>query len=730
MTNLVVVSSLLLCATAYAQTPVPADGVDAVPTNAPSETESVVPTAAPVDITAVPLYDLLDAPVIVGSRRLERASVAPAVVSVITRQDINLMRPMSMDERISLTPGVELTTSYLGFTLVNFRGIMQQNYNDKNLLVINGHPIFGPESGAFNLEAVPELSIDRIEVVRGPGAVLYGTNAFSGVMNVVTRAPQEDGTHVQATVTGGSMATRAFNFSTTHRDGPLSVAVFGSLFDSDGYKFRVKDEEYVTGAYTANGPSVNPQQAGEEFQHENDSYSVYSTISYRRATFNLGSYERKFDKWGIVPNSAASGRNYMRGYIADASVTQPIGPGQTLTVQGRFDDLDNPFDLIGSPPNSTAPGHAIYNETYNTNKTGGEVVYNGAFLDEKLTVTAGGSYDYWYASPHVERRTVADAGGGVGSVFAPPSPHTQALHTNDWNAYANVDYEIFRELRVDAGLRYNNNASYGSALAPRVGLVSNVGDHFTFKALYGRGYRAPSFFEKNVFVQNVVYGGNTINANSLKPETIDDIDLVAETRYGGYLARLTGFYMINKKLIDRTGTVAPGALNNTATAPQYQNGPGYSIAGIEAEIEARPTNAIRVSLNGTYRGVTDNLGSDLATKRSYWFAHYLGNAVIALRPIKQIELSVIAQLIGNRKGAYNSGVRTAAGLAPVNRNFDPYGLVNAQLTFEPKPGIRLSASGKNLTNIRYMYPEYLRQIAPGIPGGPGRSWYGTMSVDF
>jgi outer membrane cobalamin receptor len=116
------------------------------------------------------------------------------------------MNVTNLYELISYLPGVEMVETSFGRTVLNFRGLKNIHYINQSLLMINGNPIYDVVTGSYYLEAIPVSAISRIEVIRGPGSSLYGTNAYSGVINVITKKGAGT-TEISASASYGSFNT-------------------------------------------------------------------------------------------------------------------------------------------------------------------------------------------------------------------------------------------------------------------------------------------------------------------------------------------------------------------------------------------------------------------------------------------------------------------------------------------------------------------------------------------
>jgi outer membrane receptor for ferrienterochelin and colicins len=149
-----------------------------------------------------------------------------------------------LQDLLSRLPNVYVWGSGLARdNVVSIRGQVQTHLDNHVLVLLNGRPIRGGTSSGVQLDIYrnfPLESIERIEMVRGPGSVLYGTNAFSGVINIVSKDPKKPQKNSISTgygIFGTSQTSGQFNMN----KGDFSLAGSARFYDSDGWKFRAVD---------------------------------------------------------------------------------------------------------------------------------------------------------------------------------------------------------------------------------------------------------------------------------------------------------------------------------------------------------------------------------------------------------------------------------------------------------------------------------------------------------
>lgn len=204
-----------------------------------------MPPAHASRLTELSLEELLDLEVTLVSKRPERLSEAPAAVHVITREDIRRSGGRSIPDLLRQAPGVEVAQLTSSSWAVSARGF-NDIFANKLLVMIDGRTIYTPLfSGVFwDVQHVFLEDVERIEVVRGPGATLWGANAVNGVINIVTRdARDTQGTFLTA---GGGNYERGFGgFRHGEHFGENGAfRIYGQVFDRDAFPAAIGNGDH------------------------------------------------------------------------------------------------------------------------------------------------------------------------------------------------------------------------------------------------------------------------------------------------------------------------------------------------------------------------------------------------------------------------------------------------------------------------------------------------------
>ena len=166
-------------------------------------------SAAQPDLTELPIETLLGIEVTSVARHSEKLSQSPAAISVITEDDIRRSGALSIPEALRLVPGMEAARLDSSQWAVSARGF-NDVFANKLLVLQDGRSIYTPLfSGVFwDVQGTMIEDLDRIEVIRGPGATLWGANAVNGVINIMSRSAKE--TQGVLVTAGGGTEERGF----------------------------------------------------------------------------------------------------------------------------------------------------------------------------------------------------------------------------------------------------------------------------------------------------------------------------------------------------------------------------------------------------------------------------------------------------------------------------------------------------------------------------------------
>ena len=493
--------------------------------------------------------------IVVAARVPQYSYQVGQAVTVLTRADIERRQTIVLSDLLATTPGVTVTRNGgIGtITAVRIRGAE----GEQTLTIIDGIRVNDPSSpgGAFDFGTLLAGSIDRIEILRGPNSVPWGSQAIGGVVNIVTATPSqgaqargqiEYGAHnslyANAGLSGGTGAlTAAFNGGYLRTDG-ISAAANGT--ERDG--FRQYGATGKVGVELAPGIGIDLRGYYADSRTQYDSafpppnYVVSDSPAYstaKEAYGYAGAHANLFDD---------RFRNRVAFTIADIK-------------------RDN-FDAPNTPVSFFSRGRTERFE------------YQGDFkVIDQLRIVGGAEHE--------------DSRFNDGSTFAA---------TGITSAYGEAIVNPVRQLTITGGVRHDDHRTFGghTTFGADAALALDTGT--TLRASYGEGFKAPTLYQLYSF-----YG-----TRSLVPETARSYDVGIQQRLLGnqVSASVTYFHRDTKNQIDfDLGTFT------------YQNIAQTRAEGVEVELALRPVEALTVTGNYSYidaknRSTGTNFGRDLARR--------------------------------------------------------------------------------------------------------------------
>jgi iron complex outermembrane receptor protein len=523
----------------------------------PSDTNT---NQAPTDLTALSLESLMEieVPKVYSASKLEQKSTeAPASVSVVTADQIKRYGYRTLADLLESEQGFNVSDDR-NYSFLGTRGVSLGDFNDRLLVLVDGHRVNNNfNDGAFVDEAfILDLDlVDRVEVIRGPGAVLYGNNAFFGVINVITRTgAQLNGFEVSGGYGSFDTYKTRVSYGNLFTNG-VELLLSGTYYDSAG-----EDQLYFPNFDQR--ISINPQAANNGVAQNMDadkSGSFFGSLGYRDFTlegaFNHREKVNPTAYFATAFNDSRLRTTDDQGYAA-LKYAHSFPDDFDLTARLYYDTY---YHEIGYPyPPPTFYLEQDYGEWWGT-----EVQLNKRLWD-RHQFSVGAEY----------RDDFKQETAVTGQM-------PQSGNRNSEGVYFQGDIALLDKLHFDGGVRYDQYGTFTPALDPRLALIYNPFESSTFKAIYGRAFRAPSFYEITTSSQN------------LKPEKITSYELVYEQGIGQHLrSSLSGYYNEMKDLL----------VFNSGTFENFN----AETKGMELAFEGFWTNGIRCRASYSLQKTTDH----------------------------------------------------------------------------------------------------------------------------
>jgi len=629
----------------------------------------------------VSLDSLLNIRITTASKHWETVSEAPASVTIVPSEDFVKFGYRTLADVLGAVRG--FYASYdRNYNYIGVRGFSRPtDYNDRILLLLNGHTMNDgfDETSPFGTDFGLDLnSVERIEIVRGPGSVMYGSGAVFAVVNVITRRGSEFN-HVQVQIDGGSYGTlRGSLLAGKEFDNGTSALMSAQWTNVDGHDLYYKEYD---GDSTNHGIAHNI-----DWDHH---YAVFSSLE--SGPFALQGFWSSRLKG--VP-TASFGTNFNDGRehtldqygVLDLTYAREFSPAAQLTLRGYFDH----YYYTGSYPYVL---DQIVETT--TNRLGGEARVRWD-INSANRVTAGVEcIDNLRADYHnMDASTVYLYNDFPYSIVS---------------LYGQDEYQITGALSATLGLRWDSYSTGKSAVSPRGGFLYHPGVPTTLKLLYGEAFRAPSQYESNYEDE---LSGFKVN-HALDPERIRTLELVCEERLAQeWFGTVSVYGNRIENLIDQAVDPADSLLH-------FANVSAATAVGLECELKARLRQGISGYASYSYQHATEKgTGNHLTNSPMH-----LIKAGVSVTPLPFLQAALDAD--------YESGRLTVQGTttapfvltnmrvvarAPGNRGEDRTGILDRFI---------LALTIRNLFNAAYANPGGFEHMQAAIPQD-GRNYLMTL----
>lgn len=467
------------------------------------------------ELLELSLEELLDVKVITATKKSQKLSEVPATVRVITAEQIKERGYITLEDALADLPGFQFR-DIVGFnSYVFMRGAPSQN--NAILLMVDGILINELNSGGFYGGSHFNLSNAKvIEVVYGPASALYGTNAISGIINIITNDPSDiQGGHVS--ILAGNFDTRNVDFKIGRHDKEKDIG-----FSISGM-FKQSDKADLRGEKGDNNWT-------DEMENFEDDLSVDGKFKYKNFRLGVLFQDKQVSR---STNYKSTGTNYLdhgtnwhiqfvNGYLKYLYEKSSRWSMQSLLYYRNATVKDNTVAFIKSDSGPTGgqagyyrPNHLIgFENQFNLTVTDKLSIVSGIVLEqEKLSESFSKTYS---GSPDLP----------------PPAPGKPDMLTNHLaSIYLQAQYKLIEDFEMTLGLRHDNSSYYGEVNTPRFGLVYHK-NKLTSKFLFMQAFRAPRPWD-------YTWGdGNP----DLQPEKMRSLELSAIYAFNDYLIANMSYY--------------------------------------------------------------------------------------------------------------------------------------------------------------------------------------------
>ncbi|MCL7989472.1 TonB-dependent receptor [Sphingobacterium sp. lm-10] len=517
---------------------------------------------------------------------------SPVIVNVIGSKLINATQSVAMSETLNYQPGVrlEVNCQNCGFTQVRMNGL-DGAYSQ---ILMNSRPIFSALNGVYGLDQIPTSMIERIEVVRGGGSALYGSNAIAGTINVITKDPVINSWEVAnntGLIDGRSLDNNlSFNTSVVSEDLTHGATFYGAkrsrqAYDADGDGFT----EITELESTAFG-----SKAFFKFSELNKLTIDFSAIKeFRRGGDRLHLAPHFTDITEQLDHNTFMGgltfdqysKDYRTKYSAYASAQRTVRKSYYGGLGGERTAADSlrAANAYGTTKDFAFVGggqlaHTLKNEDvfttgieYNHSQVDDEIPGYNRAIEQKVNST--GIYAQYEWKPTDRFKAL------LGGRFD---------HVNVSGSYFLGDINRASDVSV-------------SAFSPRITLLYDIDEVFQLRGGYARGFRAPQAFDEDMHVSSV--GGDQqfiLMGEDLRTEFSNSY--TASINFTKAIASTQANILVEGFFTDIRNPftyVSQGVIGDNIRLQQMVNGAGLYVAGTNVEVGIAPSDRLTFQFGGT-----------------------------------------------------------------------------------------------------------------------------------
>lgn len=628
---------------------------------------------------------------------------SPGFVTVVTSKTIAAMAAKDLADVLNIIPGFHIAHSNAGETRLSVRGF--QTPSDI-LVMIDGHRFNNFFDGTAFYD-IPVDGIEKVEVIRGPGSAMYGTNAVAAVINIITK--KEENGRLKAG--GGSFHTWKLNAGYGDAWEDNRVSAFAELYDTGGGDATLPWDRLSNTAAAPYSKAPAMMKGNQRKLMGNVQWDHGETST--QFAFYGDDRGPGFAYQNIVADGSRSATSYF-----SLDISRPWGSEKTVLLEPRLygnlrmveeknqlypDGYTDNRDLNGDGQPEYFPNGMVLQKKYDV-LAGGVELRARSMMGEDNYLTVGGMVeDSSIRNPRVLTNYAGEP--DVGAI-----PQGSSSNWNGYSfpsrsrdiyaAYLQDDWTPSRYFNLVGGIRYDHYSDFGETINPRVAMAFYPAAGLDIKLQYATAFRAPTF--KELYDEtDLQFTGNP----ALKPEKIETMEAGA-----GYTYAANSFVRINTYRQTLTDYITTLFNTSMASVTRYENGGKLETNG--AGIEAKHTfeSGAFFMWNASIFNAKDIVSDSYLTQ----VPQLRGNAVLGV----ELPAGFNGTLTYNYYGTSKANARTSQEIIQGRADVEgPFNIVNLALTKKnAMRGVNIKLSAFNLLNADYreIYSD-IRYRFPAVP---------------
>lgn len=589
----------------------------------------------------------LDQVVVSADRSARKRKEAGALVNSIGSKLMGRTQNVNLTDGLNFSPGLRLENNCqnCGFSQVRMNG-MESYYTQ---ILINSRPVFSDLAGVYGIELIPANMIERVEVIRGGGSAMYGSNAIAGTVNLITRDPLNN--TFSAGASGGAVGVGP-DSGQNNVEGDFSLNFNGS-FVTDDFKsgmslfgfHRNRNAVDLNNDGFSDMTSINNTTLGARIYHRVSTRGKL-TADY----FNINEFRRGGDGFELPPHEAIIAEQ-VRHHINTGAVNFDILARETDKFSAYFSgqkiDRETYYGANRDLSAYGFTGDFTWSAGIQYARDIGRFLFAPAYLTlgienngNDLKDTKLGYYDP-VDDIHYGNTEIAHQKMNTGAL----------LVQNEWKAGKTV---------VAAGLRFdryiivdklNNTPDLtGNVLSPRINLLFNLTPGIQARAGYARGFRAPQIFDEDLHIE--ASGARKVihrNAPDLKQETSGSytVSVDIDKQFGRWETELLaeGFYTnLKNPFVKEFGDPDE---DGTVIYTRKNAGDGAKVRGVNLEFNAAPSAIFQLQSGFTFQKSAYESPQEFNEKRFFRSPDTYGFLSLNYSPVPKFNIAFSGNYTGS-----------------------------------------------------------------------------------